>query len=151
MLSCVVDHEKREFYVEFLFAITENDTPVEVPEPKTRGPYPAGVLWVPTYQVGVVSKHAVTIVDDGKWLPKKGVRVSEIDHLSFLFADGPALLVRSGGKSALPCVFCPALVHAALLECDVYSSTVALASCRVHVVMFIRARSRSRVVVCSGP
>ena len=51
VLSCVVDHEKREFYVEFLFVIIEGDTPVEVPEPKTRGPYPVGMLWVPTYQV----------------------------------------------------------------------------------------------------
>ena len=82
MCLFVVDHEKQEFYVRFLFVIIEGDMPVEQPEPKTRGPYPASVLWVPTYQVG--AKRGMTITDDSKvmWLPK-GVCLSQIDEASF--------------------------------------------------------------------
>ena len=59
-----MDHEKQEFYVQFLFVIIEGDRAVERAEPKARGPYPASVLWVPTYQVGAESKQKMTIFDD---------------------------------------------------------------------------------------
>ena len=91
----------------FLFVITEGESPVEQPEPKTRGPYPASVLWVPTYQVGAKSTQKMTIFDNSyvMWLPK-GVRVSQIDEASFkALRSGRMLLVRSGGKSSHPCVF----------------------------------------------
>ena len=109
-----MDHEKQEFYVQFLFVVTEGDTPVEEgemdgAEPKLRGPYPVGVLWVPTYQAGAKSKTKMTIFDDGKvmWLPKnESVDVRQIDHASFdALRSGRMLLVRSGGKSSNPCVF----------------------------------------------
>ena len=103
-----MDHEKQEFYVQFLFVIIEGDRAVERAEPKARGPYPASVLWVPTYQVGAESKKKMTIFDDHKvmWLPNKGVRVSSIDQASFEeLRSGRMLLVRSGGKSTHPCVF----------------------------------------------
>ena len=104
----VVDHEKQEFYVQFLFVIIEGDRAVERAEPKARGPYPASVLWVPTYQVGAEGKQKMTIFDNNKvmWLPNKGVRVSSIDEASFEeLRSGRMLLVRSGGKSTHPCVF----------------------------------------------